>query len=214
MDVTLNVHEVAFWLASALVVWSFLVVCQIFVWVRSPRGGSNASRSGSSSAVSSVTFRWVDFAVSCLESSMEIHSEAVRHQSDCLNPELSAASDTTRVVLQKAERSTSSHTPKPTWTTWSPTTMRSQRAWRTCPPPTWESTATPGSTCSNITSPKGRAHSAASATRGGRPSTAVWSVPVVDRNMSGCTPYRALTSGTKLSGETFRFYGLVKNTNK
>lgn len=196
--------------------WSslFFVLCQIFVWLRSPRGGSNASRSGSSSAVSSVTFRWVDSAASCLESSMEIHSEAVRQQPDCF-PEPSAASDPTRVVLQKAERLMSSHSPRPTWTTWSPTTTRRQRAWRTCPPPTWESTATPGSTCSNTTFPKGRAHSAASATSGGRPSTAVWSVRVADRNMSGCTPYRALTSGTKLSGETFRFYGLVKkHTNK
>lgn len=129
-------------------------------------------------------------------------------------PQLSATSDTTCVVLQKARRLKSSHTPKPTWTTWSPTTMRSQRAWRTCPPPTWESIATPGSTCWNTTFQKGPAHSAAWATRGGRPSTAAWSVRVVGRNTYACTPCRVLTCGTNLSGETFIFSGMVKNTNK
>lgn len=54
--------------------------CQISVSLRRLRGGSSASRSGSSWAASSVTCPWVVFAVSCLESSLGTRSEAVRQQ--------------------------------------------------------------------------------------------------------------------------------------
>lgn len=124
----------------------------------------------------------------------------------------SIASDETCVVLQEAKHLRSSHTPTPPWTTWWPTTMRRQRAWQTCPRPAWGSRATPESTCSSITSPKGRVRSAAWAASGGKPSMAVWSVPVLDRTTCVCMPCPALTCGTNHSGETLRIFLLVTNT--